>query len=82
LHTGIPVAVFERKGKVLRVFDSPSLSDTLRAFNYGYESRRLFPGLNRLTVKQYPDEAVDALTSAGFRKEMQDYVLYRGYAGQ
>ncbi len=79
LRAGIPVAVFERQGKLLRVFDGASLTEALQGFARDYTGRRLFPGLNRLTVKQYPTEAVDALTAAGFKREMQDYVLYRGY---
>jgi ATP-dependent Lhr-like helicase len=41
----------------------------------------LFPTLNRLTVSQYPKEAAEALAAAGFKREMQDYILYREYNG-
>jgi ATP-dependent Lhr-like helicase len=78
LHAGVPVAVFERQGKVLRVFDDTSLPDTLRVFASDYGRRRIFPMLNRITVMEYPNVAADALASAGFLREMQDYVLYRG----
>jgi ATP-dependent helicase Lhr and Lhr-like helicase len=77
LKLGIPIAVFERQGKVLRIFYDTSLPDTLRVFANEYKQRRLFPMLNRLTVKQYPQEAVDPLINAGFSRELQDYVLYR-----
>lgn len=79
LHTGVPVAVFERKGKVLRILDDTSLSDVLHTFTQDYERHRLFPELKRLTVKEYPEESIDILIDAGFSKEMQDYVLYRGH---
>jgi ATP-dependent Lhr-like helicase len=78
LHAGIPVAVFERQGKVLRVFDDTSLPEVLRAFAHDYSRRRIFPMLNRIIVTQYPNVAADALARAGFLREMQDYVLYRG----
>ncbi|HKL79194.1 MAG TPA: DEAD/DEAH box helicase, partial [Mobilitalea sp.] len=77
LRAGLPVAVFERQGKVLRVFDDTFLSEALRIFAEDYAKRRLYSLLNRLIVKEYPKEAADALTSAGFMHEMQDYVLYR-----
>lgn len=79
LNAGIPAAVIERQGKVLRVFDDSVLPEALQAFAADYAKRRIFPSLNRITVKQYPKEAADALAGAGFLKELQDYVLYRSY---
>ena len=79
LRQGIPVAVFERQGKTLRVFEEESLAETLRIFVQMYSSRRVFPTQTRLTVKEYPPEAADALYEVGFKKEMQDFVLYRAY---
>jgi len=32
--------------------------------------------VKRIVVKEYPAEAGEALRQAGFRREMQDYVLY------
>ncbi|MHB8129493.1 MAG: DEAD/DEAH box helicase, partial [Mobilitalea sp.] len=79
LRAGIPIAVFERQGKVLRVFDNTSsLPEVLKEFAYNYNKRRLFSTHNRLVVKEYPQEAVDALIRAGFIREFQDYVFYRG----
>ena len=77
LKAGVPVAVFEQQGKLLRVFDEPSLAVALRAFAQDFHARRVFPALRRLTVKQFPREAAGALKDAGFTGEMQDYVLYR-----
>ncbi|MEA4890402.1 MAG: DEAD/DEAH box helicase [Clostridiaceae bacterium] len=79
LRAGVPVAVFERQGKTLRVFDEASLPEVLHVIAYDYSERRLYPAQNRLTVRQYPPEAADALVKAGFIREMQDYVLYREY---
>lgn len=78
LRAGVPVAVFERQGKTLRVFDSASISGALEAFAHDYRARRVFPTIRRITVKQYPSEAQEALRSVGFTKEMQDFVMYRG----
>ncbi|MDW7659673.1 MAG: DEAD/DEAH box helicase, partial [Bacillota bacterium] len=79
LKAGLPVAVFERQGRLLRVFDQAALLDTLQAFAYGYAEKRLFPQQSRISVRQFPSEAVDALTSAGFIRDVTDYVLYREY---
>lgn len=79
LRAGMPVAVFERQGKTLRVFDDASLNDALKVFVQDYAGRRVYPALSRLTLKEYPQEAAEALHEAGFKREMQDFVLYRGY---
>jgi ATP-dependent helicase Lhr and Lhr-like helicase len=78
LHYGLPVAVLERQGKVLRVFDESVLPDVMNVFALDYSKKRIFPSLNRVVIKQYPEEAMEALVRAGFRREMQDYVFYRG----
>ncbi len=77
LRAGSPIAVFERQGKVLRIFDSSNLQEVLRNFSQDFKTHRIFPKLKRITVKEYPIEAVDSLIGAGFVREMQDYVLYR-----
>ena len=79
LRGGVPVAVFERQGRTLRVFDQSVLAGVLEAFKNDFNRRRLFPQSSRLTVKEYPKDAEEALERAGFTREMQDYVLYRGY---
>lgn len=78
LRAGLPAAVFERQGKVLRVFDISALPEVLRAFTRDYTARRVFPSQKRIVVKQYPIDAAGALKNAGFKEEMRDYVLYRG----
>lgn len=77
LRAGMPAAVFERQGRVLRIFDYTVMSETLRAFTGDFTRRSIFTTQNRITVKQYPKEAEKALEGAGFIREMQDYVLYR-----
>jgi ATP-dependent Lhr-like helicase len=78
LRGGIPAAVFERQGKVLRCFeDAATIQEALRIFTADYNAHRILPLQNRLVVKQYPHEMEDALVQSGFLKEIQDYVLYR-----
>ena len=77
LRAGIPVAVLERQGKILRVFETEGLEAVFKEFSVGFRQKLLFPELKRLIVKEYPKEAAEALKAAGFLKEMQDYVLYR-----
>ena len=65
--------ILERQGTQLRSFgateaDFAALADAFR-------TGKLFPGLALLTVRNYPDEAQEALTRAGFVREMRDYVL-------
>ena len=77
LKSGVPVVVFERQGKVLRVFDFDAFSEALRIFSLEFTRKRLYSSMNRIVVKQYPQEAHQALIGAGFMRELQDYVLYR-----
>ncbi len=77
MRAGLPIAVLERQGKLLRVFESEYLVQAMRAFALDYSRRRIFTAQNRLLIREYPPEAVKALTEAGFKRELQDYVLYR-----
>lgn len=79
LYGGEPAAVFERKGKVLRIFNEEHCEECLKAFGAEYERRRIYPDSKRLILKEYPEWAGEFLKKAGFQREMQDYVLYRGY---
>ena len=76
-YGGLPVAVMERQGNVLRVFEDGQLEECLQLFAQEYKKGRIFPSLKRIVVKKYPDLAPEALTRAGFFREMHDYVLYR-----
>jgi ATP-dependent helicase Lhr and Lhr-like helicase len=78
LHAGLPIAVLERQGKVLRIFDNSMLQEAMQSLAADYARRRVFTTLNRLIIHQYPIDAGEALMEAGFLREMQDYVLYRG----
>ncbi len=77
LKGGAVAAVFERQGKSLTVFESDCLAAVLDDFVKAFRQRRLYPSVKRIMLKQYPKEAEEALTQAGFTREMQDFVLYR-----
>ena len=76
-YGGLPVAVMEKQGKTLRVFEEDYLNESLRIFAEEYKRERIFPSLKRITVKEYSDMAKAGLEKAGFFREMKDYVLYR-----
>lgn len=78
---GEPVALFERQGKTLRIFNSQDLDangteEMIKLFVRDFKDRRIFTGKKRIVVKEYPPEAEAALEKSGFIREMQDYVLY------
>ncbi|MCL2841160.1 MAG: DEAD/DEAH box helicase [Defluviitaleaceae bacterium] len=82
IKQGEPLAVFERKGHTLRVFneiaiEDGTLTDALIIFAEAFRKKNILPTLNRITIKQYPPETVQALTNAGFRRIMFDYELHR-----
>lgn len=74
---GLPVMVMERQGKTLRILEKEHQDACLKLFVEEYKSGKIFPAQKRIVVKEYPDMAREALTKAGFLKEMQDYVLYK-----
>ncbi len=78
LHKGEVIAVLERQGKVLKNFEPSLLTKALQAFAGDFTGRRIYSTVNRLIVKEYPPEAAASLSEAGFKRELQDYVLYRG----
>lgn len=77
LRAGVPVMVIEKNGQQLRVFDWEYVKDALSAFALYFQQGRIFPGRSRITVKEYPKEAEQALVSAGFSRQMLDYELLR-----
>ncbi len=66
----------ERQGKVLRIWEETLQEECLALFAAQWKQGRIFADRKRIVVKEYPPGAETALKQAGFRKEMQDYVLY------
>ena len=51
--------------------------DACAALADAFRAGRIYPQLRMLTVRTYPQEAIPWLESAGFIREMRDYVLSR-----
>ena len=77
LMDGAVVAVSEKQGETLRVFDDPAAPEALRALADAFRRGAIFPALPRLLIKKYPPTAAPHLEAAGFMREMLDYTLMR-----
>ncbi|MDR2560115.1 MAG: DEAD/DEAH box helicase [Oscillospiraceae bacterium] len=77
LKAGVPVALLEKQGRVLRVFEPEFAAEAVAAFAGDFKKGFIFPNLKRLIIKQYPKEAESALKSAGFMSQMLDFALYK-----
>ena len=77
LMDGAVVAVSEKQGETLRVFDDPAAPEALRALADAFRRGAIFPTLPRLLIKKYPPTAAPHLEAAGFIREMLDYTLMR-----
>lgn len=74
---GIPAALFERQGRIFRVFGKEGLDEILLQFAEEFKRGRIFAGRKRIVVKEYPAEVAEMFSKSGFIREMQDYCLYR-----
>ena len=77
LMDGAVVAVAEKLGETLRVFDEAATPEALRALADAFRRGTVFPALPRLLIRKYPPTAAPHLESAGFTREMLDYTLTR-----
>ena len=77
LMDGAVVAVSEKQGETLRIFDDPAAPEALRALADAFRRGTIFPALPRLLIKKYPPTAAPHLEAAGFTREMLDYTLMR-----
>lgn len=76
---GKPVMVFEKGGKVLRVFEGWDEwgEECLVRFKKAYEGKRIYTGARKIEVKKYPPETESILKKAGFSKQVSDYVIWQ-----
>lgn len=74
---GKPIAVFEKQGKTLRVFEQKHLKEAIKLFVEEYKKGWIFKEKKRIQVKEYSSEAADILVENGFVREVQGYALYR-----
>lgn len=77
LRGGMPVALFERQGKTLRILETESVEEILRLFVETYRRGQIFADKRRIQVKEYPEGVWKVLAESGFGKEVQGYSLYR-----
>lgn len=77
LQGGMPTAVFERQGQILRIFEQKNLKEVISLFVEEYKKGRVFNDKKRILVKDYPKEAVCFLEECGFGREVSGYALYR-----
>lgn len=77
LRAGQPVAVLERQGSTLRVLAPEHLPDALAALGRDFHAGRIFSAQERITIKQYPQEAPELLAAAGFARVVLDYTLWK-----
>lgn len=77
LMQGRAVAVLERQGEVLRLFEPENAVQALAALVRDHASGRILAAQDALTIKKYPSEAIGPLEAAGFARVMLDYVRYR-----
>ncbi|MDE6971890.1 MAG: hypothetical protein K2P38_02100, partial [Lachnospiraceae bacterium] len=77
LRDGVPVALFERQGKTLRVLEKEGVKEALSLFVEQYKKGQVFADKKRILVREYPDWAEEALKESGFGREVQGYGVYR-----
>ena len=65
------------EGAVISFLTDEQALSALQEFVHDFKEKALFPDKRRLIIKEYPDNFGEILKSAGFMREMMDYVLYR-----
>jgi len=80
LGSGVPIAVFEKSGKALRLLDEnisqECIASLLESFAKAFKGKNIFYDLKRITVKEYPPEVTGQFKDAGFQKALLDYMLF------
>ena len=77
LRAGRVAALLERQGAALRIILPEAADEALQALARDFSQRRVFSDQQSLCVRDYPEEAREALERAGFRRQVRDYVLWR-----
>ena len=82
LKQGAPIALLEKSGKALRIFNddtSPLLmAAILQSFVKAFKDKHIFYDMKKIVVKEYPANSTSEFKNAGFEKSMVDFTLYRG----
>ena len=77
LRDGRPIAVLEQGGRRLRLFEPAQAEAALTSLARDFHRGRVFFGKDRLSIKEGADGLDEALSAAGWTKEMLDWVLWR-----
>jgi ATP-dependent Lhr-like helicase len=77
LKAGLPVALLEKQGQILRIFDDDCTEEVIKIFAEGFKKGHIFPNLKRLLIKEYPQDSEIAFKNAGFTRQMLDFALYK-----
>jgi ATP-dependent Lhr-like helicase len=77
LKAGVPIAVFERNGRVLRIFDDAYTDKVAESFAEAFKNGEIYANQRKISLKDYPKQAADSLESAGFVNIMLDWELYK-----
>lgn len=77
LKNGRVIAVMEKNGQTLRMFEAGYAAEALAAFVRDHGNKRIFCDKDKITVKAYAPELAEPLRAVGFTRVMLDYVLYR-----
>jgi len=78
MHQGEVIALAERNGAAFRCFEPTLLRPALESYIRAYRTGRIYPGRRKLQLAEFCPEAAEWLPIAGFRREMQYWVLDRG----
>ena len=77
LQAGMPVAVFEKNGEAMRIFDGENAQKAASAFADAFKNGSIFPHLKKITVKSFDPAYKDALSACGFQSDMMYMTLFK-----
>ena len=77
LYEGIPIAVFEKSGETMCVFDKERIHLAISAFTDAFKTGSVFPHLKKITVKSFDPAFKDALSDCGFQTDMMYMTLFK-----
>ncbi len=77
LYAGMPIAVFEKSGEAMSIFDRENAQKAVSAFADAFKNGYVFPHLKKITVKSFDPSYKDALSACGFQSDMMYMTLFK-----
>ena len=77
LSGGTLVALLEKQGNILKIFEPGMSREILEKFVLDFKSKKIFPNKDRIIIKDFPEGSETFLAEVGFRRQMLDYVLWQ-----